>query len=86
MKITRSYYTRMNEILNGIMFSNMAGGALFCAVSVQQIQAVKYTSSRNLLFLRNSRCECVFCTFMRLKLFAFANTPATFLLKNIFVQ
>lgn len=33
---------RMNEILNGIIVSNMAGGAIFCAISVQQTQAVEY--------------------------------------------
>lgn len=35
-------YSRMSGILNGIILSNMAGGAVFCAISVQQTQAVDY--------------------------------------------
>lgn len=35
-----SFYGRMEEILNGIMFSNLAGGAIFCAIAVVQVVQV----------------------------------------------
>lgn len=56
-----SFYGRMNEILNGMMFSNMTGGAIFLAVAVQQVEAVCFTlhkiSLKNISRFSNS-CLC----------------------------